>query len=346
MLVGRKKAHSTAVVLSLLAVAVFGGGALAIAVTDRWSEISVPKNRTDSPQTNHQPKQVETPQSTDSPAQSAPQASVAKPLVWQFAPAGQRFHSQAVLIYDLTRGQKIFATNEQTVRAPASLVKIMTALVAIEQLPDLQARTTMPVSVLNQMRQSNASMAGFLAGESVTVNDLLHGALLASGGDASYLLAELVGGQAEFVALMNRKAQQLGMTQTRFVNTTGLDQPGQVSTATDIAKLLQFALRHPTFRQIFEKREYLYQNTNRQLLIGSTLFKHLPQAKVNNLTVIGGKTGTTNQAGLCLASLVRQGDRELLVVTLGAPITAWPNPAPLHVADLQLILANLRLIEQ
>ena len=346
MLVGRKKAHSTAVVLSLLAVAVFGSGALAIAVTDHWSEISASKNHTDSPQTNHQPKQVETHQTADSPVQPVPRTSITKPPVWQFTPAGQHFHSQAVLVYDLTRGQKIFATNEQAVRAPASLVKIMTALVAIEQLPDLQARTTMPASVLNQMRQNNASVAGFLVGESVTVNDLLHGALLASGGDASYLLAELVGGQAEFVALMNRKAQQLGMMQTHFVNTTGLDHPGQVSTAADIAKLLQFALRHPTFRQIFERREYLYQNTHRQLLISSTLFKHLSQAEVNNLTIVGGKTGTTNQAGLCLASLVRQGDRELLVVTLGAPITAWPNPAPLHVADLQSILANLRLVEQ
>ncbi len=348
MIVNQKRVWPTGIVLGLLVSVVIGGGALAIIVANQWNGISALENHASLQQTNRESKgsDVASSQASNSQVQPTPPAPVVKPLIWQLAPEGQKLHSQSALIYDLTRGEKVFELNAQIARAPASLVKIMTVLVAIEQLPDLQARTMIPATVLNQMRQSNASVAGFVAGESVTVSDLLHGALLASGGDASYLLAEMAGGQARFVALMNHKALQLGMAQTHFINTTGLDHPEQVSSATDIAKMLQFALQHPTFRKVFESREYLYQGANRQLLISSTLFKRLPQVEINNLTVLGGKTGTTDRAGLCLASLVRRGERELLVITLGAPITAWPNPAPLHVADLSELLNHLHLIER
>lgn len=342
----QQRVWSTGIVLSLLVTMVVGGGALAIMVADQWNGMSALDSHTDLIHNNQTSSRDPSPsQLPQIKQQLPPAADTPRRRVWQLAPDGQTLNSKSVLVYDLTQSETVFDSNSQVVRAPASLVKIMTALVAIEQLPDLQARTTVSSAVINQMRRSNASVAGFLAGESVTVNDLLHGALLASGGEASYLLAEMAGGQALFVALMNQKAQMLGMNQTRFVDTVGLDHRDQVSSAADIAKLLQFALQNPTFRQVFEAREYLYQGINRQLLISSTLFKRLPQTEINNLTVLGGKTGTTERAGLCLASLVRQKERELLIVTLGAPIDVWPNPSPLQVADLQAILTNLHLVE-
>lgn len=337
----RQRVWSTGIVLSLLTAMVVGGGALAIVVVDQWNGISALDSHADVSQAGQKSIQ----ESALNQSQSLP-SPVPKPQLWQLALGNQKLNSQSVLVYDLTRDEAVFEMNSQVIRAPASLVKIMTVLVAIEQLPDLQARTTVSATVINQMRQANASMAGFVAGESVTVNDLLYGALLASGGEASYLLAEMAGGQASFVALMNQKAQVLGMSQTRFMNPIGLDHPDQVSSAADLAKLLQFALQNPTFRSVFEARQYLYQGAHRQLPIYSTLFKRLPQALINNFTVLGGKTGTTEQAGLCLASLVRRGERELLIVTLGAPIDAWPNPSPLQVADLSVLLKHLHLIER
>lgn len=340
----QQRVWSTGIVLSLLVAMVVGGGALAIVVADQWNGISALDNHADLKQA--EPSSPAAPPSTQS-SQTQPQPApppAPKPRVWRLALGDHKLNSQSALVYDLTRAETVFEANSQVVRAPASLVKIMTVLVAIEQLPDLQARTTVPAAVLSQMRQANASAAGFLVGESVTVNDLLHGALLASGGEASYLLAEMAGGQASFVARMNQKAQSLGMTQTRFVNPIGLDYPDQVSSAADLAKLLQFALQNPTFRRVFEARQYVYQGANRQLMINSTLFQRLPQAGINNFTVLGGKTGTTERAGLCLASLVRQDERELLVITLSAPIDNWSLPTPYHIHDLQTITQNLHLV--
>lgn len=340
----QQRVWSTGIVLSLLVAMVVGGGALAIVVADQWNGISALDNHADLKQA--EPSSPAAPPSTQSSqTQSQPAPPPApKPLFWRLALGDHKLNSQSALVYDLTRAETVFEANSQAVRAPASLVKIMTVLVAIEQLPDLQARTTVPAAVLSQMRQANASAAGFLVGESVTVNDLLHGALLASGGEASYLLAEMAGGQASFVARMNQKAQSLGMTQSYFTNPIGLDHSDQVSSAADLAKLLQFALQNPTFRRVFEARQYVYQGANRQLMINSTLFQRLPQAGINNFTVLGGKTGTTERAGLCLASLVRQDERELLVITLSAPIDNWSLPTPYHIHDLQTITQNLHLV--
>lgn len=342
----RQRVWSTGIVLSLLVAMVVSGGALAIMVADQWNGISALDNHADLKQA--EPSLTAAPPSTQSSQtqpQPAPPPAPKPPRVWRLALGDHKLNSQSALVYDLTRAETVFEASSQAIRAPASLVKIMTVLVAIEQLPDLQTRTIVPAAVLSQMRQANASAAGFLVGESVTVNDLLHGALLASGGEASYLLAEMAGGQASFVTLMNQKAQALGMNQSHFTNPIGLDHPDQVSSAADLAKLLQFALQNPTFRRVFEARQYVYQGVNRQLMINSTLFQRLPQVGINNFTVLGGKTGTTERAGLCLASLVRQGERELLVITLGAPIDNWSNPSPLQVADLQSVLNNLQLVE-
>lgn len=261
---------------------------------------------------------------------------------WQLLLTPKQLASQSVLVYDLNLRQMVWMHQADRLRAPASLVKIMTTLVAIEQLPDLDKTIIVAPRVLQTMRQQEASVAGFVAGEVVTVRDLLYGTMLASGGEASWLLAELVGGQASMVALMNRKASELGLANTKFTNVTGLDQAEQMTTAQDLAKLLAAALANPLFREVFTTHDYLYQGSQRQLKIDSTLFSRLASNHLGQLTIIGGKTGTTGQAGLCLATLVSQGQRELLVITLGAPIESWPPP-PHHIDDLRIILRQLQL---
>ena len=255
-----------------------------------------------------------------------------------------KLRSQASMIYDLSLQRDVIVNRHQQPFAPASLTKIMTALIAIEKLTDLNQKLIVKSTTLSQMRYQQASLAGFHANELVSVRDLLYGTILASGGEASFTLAEAVAGnQTAFVKLMNQKAQTLGMKQTFFVNSDGLDSARQVTTASDMTKLLSFALQNPIFREIFTTQQYQTKSLNRQLTIKSTVFSKLASPDINGFRLLGAKSGTTGQAGLCLASLVKYGERELIIVTLHAPLVNWPKSLPYNIDDLKSILANLKL---
>lgn len=252
-----------------------------------------------------------------------------------------RLHSPVALVYDLSNQTTVLAKNTLTARQPASLAKIMTVLLAIEHL-DLGRQAIIQPATLDLMRQYQASTAGFLAGETVSVEDLLYGALLASGGEASYELALAVSGnQDKFVELMNWRAQELEMTQTYFHNPIGLDRTAQQTSAEDLRKLLVEALKNATFRRIFTTSQYRATSLGRELIISSTLFNKLDSTKIKDFEIIGGKTGTTGWAGLCLASLVRKDQHELLVITMGASLDNLRRPTPYQIEDLRTILADL-----
>ena len=141
--------------------------------------------------------------------------------------------------------------------APASLTKMMTVLLATEALPDLDTPVTLPEDIFPALYKEDASMAGFQPGETVTVRDLLYGAMLPSGAECCEALARQVSGSEEaFVALMNRKAGELGMKHTHFANCTGLTSPEHYSSAADLAVLLQAALNNETFRTVFTTGQY------------------------------------------------------------------------------------------
>ncbi len=258
----------------------------------------------------------------------------------------EALQSKSAVVYDLGTKQIVFAKNPDQVQAPASLVKLMTALLAIEHLPNLDQQFVVKSTTIAQMKQRQASLAGFYAGEAVSVRDLLYGTILASGGEASITLAEAVtGDQASFIELMNQKAASLGLKQTFFKSSEGLDAEGQVSSAQDMIVLLEYALTNGLFREIFTTRQYQATSLKRTLVIDSTVFGKMTQTMFNQSELIGAKSGTTGQAGLCLASLVRYEQRELLVVTMGAPLVNWPNPLPYHLDDLGQILSNLGLAQ-
>lgn len=123
--------------------------------------------------------------------------------------------------------------------APASLTKMMTVLLAIEAEPDLDKQVTLPEDIFPALQTEKASMAGFVPDETVTVRDLLYGAMLPSGAECCEALAQLVSGSEEnFAALMNQKAAELGMKNTNFTNATGLTDTEHYSSAADMAKLL------------------------------------------------------------------------------------------------------------
>lgn len=232
--------------------------------------------------------------------------------------------SEAILVYDQAADAIIYEKNADAARFPASLTKIMTVLVAVENLTDaqLEEKTVIRPDVFWAMAEQNASMSGFSPDEEVKVKDLLYAAMLPSGGDATQLLAEIVGGSEEgFVTMMNQKAQELGMTETHFVNPSGLHDPEHTMSAKDTMTLLRYAMDQDKFEKLFTTASYRTEPTNMHpegVTIRSSMMKLLVD-QPEQFRFIGGKTGFTEQAGLALASITKVDGREFYLVTMGAP---------------------------
>ena len=212
-------------------------------------------------------------------------------------------NSPYVILIQADDGTVIASSRPDEAVYPASITKVMSALVVLEHVKDLDRTCTIEEDVILDLCAEEASMAGFQPGEEVTVRDLLYGALLPSGAECCETLAGLVGGTTEaFVAMMNDKAASLGMDSTCFRNTTGLFDPEHVSTVRDLAVMMQYAIRNRAFREIAGSASH---------------------------TILGGKTGSTDEAKLCLASYAAIAGKEYILVTCGAELTG----EPLHVYD-------------
>ncbi len=218
---------------------------------------------------------------------------------------------------------------------PASLTKIMTAVLAVEYTEDMEEVITLPSGFFQKLYGENASMAGFEPGEQVRLKDLLYGILLPSGAECCLAFAErIAGSEEEFVSLMNEKAKELGMKDTRFCNSTGRHEEGHYSTAEDIAVLLQYALKNDRFREAFTSESYHTMSSETHpegFTFTSSMFRHLDGTEISDGKILGGKTGYTPEAGLCLASLAVVSEKEYILVTAGAE--GNHETEPYHVMD-------------
>ncbi|WP_297280765.1 D-alanyl-D-alanine carboxypeptidase family protein [uncultured Anaerococcus sp.] len=255
------------------------------------------------------------------------------------------YNSKSVFVYNLTNDKKITGYNENEKLPMASLTKIMTCLVGLENIEDLGAIAPIDTESYQRLVKENASMAGFFGAETTTYRDLLYGAMLPSGGEASDSLAiNISGSTLAFVELMNDKAKELKLTNTHFQNVDGMDQVGHYSSAKDIAMLLKYALDNENFRAIFTKREYISTPTAdhpQGLYMQSTIFKHLDDYRQDGFEIIGGKSGTTDKAGLCWATLATKNGKEYIIVTMGAPYEDINNPGDGQIKDTLDILERL-----
>lgn len=222
----------------------------------------------------------------------------------------QALSASGVILVDLASGEEIYAVNPDVRRPIASLTKIMTALLILENHAPGES-VTVPV-IAEQIR---GSTAGITAGERFTVGSLLQTLLIPSANDAAYALAIFHGHSVSaFVQEMNFRAEALGLKNTHFANPAGLDNSEQYSTPRDLAWLTTAALRHPLFRKIVATRsasvwssdgeEFHLRNTNELL--------HYNQG------VYGVKTGTTDDAGECLVVLFEHAGRSYLLILLGS----------------------------
>jgi len=229
--------------------------------------------------------------------------------------------SNAVLIR-VDDGSVLYEKNCSGVIFPASLTKIMTAIVALNNLNDLYSTIMLDEHVFSSLQGSNLSVAGFIAGEEVRAIDLLYGLLLPSGAECGIGLAQYIAGsESSFVDLMNSMALELGMNDTHFTNTSGVHDADHYSTVSDIAILLRYAISNETFLQIFTSANHSSPPTNKHpngLSFSSTLFSNVESATVDGVSILGGKTGFTSEAGRCLASLAEVNGEWFILITAGA----------------------------
>lgn len=170
--------------------------------------------------------------------------------------SGFELYSNNVLLTDI-EGNALYEKNSDERFYPASLTKIMTVIVALENLDDLDYSVQIPGYIYEYIAAEDASTAGFEAYDTVTVEDLLYGAILSSGAECCLTLADMISGtEYDFAALMNDKAEELGMDNTNFTNCTGLHNYDHYSTAEDISVLLRYALQNSEFRRIFTRDSY------------------------------------------------------------------------------------------
>ena len=242
-------------------------------------------------------------------------------------------HSRSAVLMDAASGEVLAALRPREPAPTASLTKLMTVYAAMELLPDPSAPVTVAEEMFPLLYAQNASMAGLLPGETTTVGDLWYGALLRSGAECCQALGAAVGGEEVLLQAMNGTADELGMSRTCFKNLTGLHAEGHVSTVEDMAQLLTAALKSEAFRAVFTAWQHTLAGDLHPegLAVESTLSRYADALSGDGWRVLGGKTGYTDEAGLCLATLAEVNGREYLLVTAGAP--GDHTTEPYHVQD-------------
>lgn len=209
-------------------------------------------------------------------------------------------------------GVVLWSAQDEVRLPPASLTKIMTALLALEV-----GRLDRVVTVSAEAAAQTGSRLNLRAGDRLTLFDLLRATLIKSANDASYALAEGVAGDAHrFVSLMNARAASMGLHNTRFANVCGLDAENHYSTARDLARLAEVAMRHPLFRSIVATERCTIGTVDNH----RTFDLHTSNRLIGQYGDVAGiKTGFTRGAGRCLVALSSRGGDQVLLVLLNAP---------------------------
>ncbi len=238
--------------------------------------------------------------------------------------------SENILLYNLKDNKIIYEQNSNDDTKIASLTKIVTVLVALENIENISDKVVLTEEVFAGLEEADASVAGFKLGETVTYEDLLYGALLPSGADATNALAiNIFKSEKNFVNKMNDLMTKLNITNTYFTNTSGLDEEGQKATLKDLLTIMLYAFKNEKFVQIFNSSKYT--TNNGRLTFRSTLNYYQNKYDLSTGIIKGSKTGYTNLAGLCLLSYAEKDGLELLLITTNAPV--MNNRYPYNVTD-------------
>ena len=235
---------------------------------------------------------------------------------------------KSAFLYEINSQSLLYAYNSDLPQYPASLVKIMTALLVLENA-ELDATVTVSQTALDSV-SSNAISVNLQAGEQITVENLMYCMMVKSANDAAAVLAEHISGsQDAFVAKMNDRAAELGCTGTKYVNVHGLHHDEQVTTAKDTCRVLQEAMKHESFRTFFGTAHYTVPATNlseeRILTTNNYLMSTEDVGIYLDSRVTGGRTGVTTEGFRCIASTAQSGNMDVICIVMGCASTILEN---------------------
>ena len=236
--------------------------------------------------------------------------------------------AKAALLVDGSTGLTLYDKNAHTRQYPASITKVMVALLVLEAVDRGDLRLDQPItataSALADLTE-DSSTADIVSGETLTVEQLLYCMMVVSANEVGNIFAEAIDGSVSaFVERMNRRSQEIGCEDTHFVNTSGLHDPQHYTTAWDIYLITREAMKYPLFMTVCDTKAYTVPATNKS----EERELHSTNCLISNWRVLGYiyddahgiKTGTTDEAGHCLVSSAVRGDRSLISVVLGATV--------------------------
>lgn len=219
-----------------------------------------------------------------------------------------------VTLYNMNEDTLLYSKNDTKKTSIASLTKMMTTLVAIEEIDDLDKIVT--IKERDFEGTVGYSKAGFKVGDKVTYRDLLYGIILPSGADAVNAVVNNTLGYDKFIKKMNETAKKIGMNDTSYANPVGKDDENNYSTSNDLAKLLKYALKNKTIKTIFTTKNY---KTSNGINLESTVNRY--ENILNTNEIKGAKSGFTKDAGRCLASITTLNNVDYLLVVINSSTT-------------------------
>ena len=235
------------------------------------------------------------------------------------------------ILIDADSGKVIFEKNKNKKVAMASLTKMMSQIIILEEIEKGNIKWDDIVVVSKNAQDMGGSQIYIEMGEKISIRDLMKGISMASGNDATVMIAEVISGNEEkFVERMNKKAKELGLKNTKFVNCTGLDEEGHYSTAYDLSIIArELVINHPSileFSSLYE--DYLREGTDKKFwLVNTNKLVHFYEG------ADGLKTGHTDNAGYCLAATARRGDLRLIGIVLGEKDSKIRNSETMNLLD-------------
>lgn len=234
-----------------------------------------------------------------------------------YAASSLSLQSKYVGIFNADNMELLYGENENQIIQIASMTKIMTAIVGVENIRDLNEKIIIDYEVIANKLDSDLAVCGIENGQNLTYHDLVATTLIPSGADSAMYLANIVFNDYDtFITKMNDKAYELGLENTHFDNPIGLDSTNNYSTISDVAKLLDYALENEILKEMMSMSSYTTSD-------GKITVKHTINKTANNNGIVlehilGGKTGTTGDAGICLASYSEDEGVNLISVVAGA----------------------------
>ncbi|MDD3347926.1 D-alanyl-D-alanine carboxypeptidase family protein [Oscillibacter sp.] len=257
-----------------------------------------------------------------------PEKSYAAKATPETVSLGDSVDSSYAVLIDQKSGAILAEKDADTVISPASMTKILTLLVAAEHLTDLDDTFTMTIDITDYCYVNSCSVVGLLVGETVPIRELLYGTILPSGADAALALATYVAGSQEaFVALMNEKLEELGLSDTaHFTNCVGLYDEAHVCTVYDMAMILNAAMDNPLCREVLGARTYATAPTPQHpdgQVLSNWFLRRIEDRFDETFQIVGAKTGYVVQAGSCAASSGQDVSGNLYLCVTGDASSSW-----------------------